>query len=130
MEDYQIAGILFALATCGAVLKEFWTAFGGPDLRPRSFVYADPSPVIDAEKYGDPVELDDALPFPALQDNDKREMTESHSGKVIVSEIEEESPERLTPYRAWVLTNQQTGQTKEVTSRSTWDGFKGKKVNE
>lgn len=61
MESYQIAGILFALATVAQVGREFWAAFGGPDLRPRRYVSGEPAPIMDAETFGEPVVLP---PFP------------------------------------------------------------------
>lgn len=35
LEDYQIAGLMMAATVCAGCLREFWKAFGGPDLRPR-----------------------------------------------------------------------------------------------
>lgn len=78
MEDYQIAGIMVAMATVAGCFRVFWDAFGGPDLRPRP-APVQSRPLIDVERYGEPVASDEPLPFPGLQDGDTREMTERSS---------------------------------------------------
>lgn len=76
LEDYQIAGLMMAATVCAGCLREFWKAFGGPDLRPRPR-QPEPRPVIDMETYGEPVTLP---PFP-------RSVQESGTDEVFISTL-------------------------------------------